>query len=124
MRTLSDVRDGFLLSLWPCLGCAVSRCASWTPPDRILLDRLVPLRFSVLSVNSCYVTSFTASCVRILLRSPGLSSPPLLFTTVLSDMLCRKRYETALLDVLSVSHAATWAASFSVFETLCHGVVC
>ena len=30
---------------------------------------------SVLSVVSCNVTSFTASCVRIFLRSPGLSSP-------------------------------------------------
>ena len=41
-------------SLWPCLECAVSRCASGTLPDRLLLDRLV------LSVASCNVTSFTA----------------------------------------------------------------
>ena len=34
------------LSFWPCLGCAASRCASSTPPDRILLDPLVPLRFT------------------------------------------------------------------------------
>ena len=46
VRTLDDVCDGFLLrllgvSLWPCPGCANSRCASCT-----LLDLHVPLRFS------------------------------------------------------------------------------
>ena len=84
--TLSDVLDDFLLRLlgvslsWPCPGCADSRCASCAPPDRLLLDHLVPLRFSrsslVLSVASCNVTSFTVSCVKILLRSHGLSIPP------------------------------------------------
>ena len=81
-RASSDVLDDFLLrlrgvSLWPCPGCADSQCASCAPPDRLLLDRLVLLRFTrslVLSVGN--VTSFTASCVRIILRSPGLSSPP------------------------------------------------
>ena len=72
MHTLSDVRDGF--SLWPCAGCTVPRCASGTPPDLILLDHLCAFsRSSVLSVASCNVTS---TCVRIFLRSPGLSSPP------------------------------------------------
>ena len=50
-------------SLWPCLECAVSRCASGTLPDRLLLDHLVLLSFTrslVLSVASCNVTSFTA----------------------------------------------------------------
>ena len=84
VHALSDFPDGFLLrlrgvSLRPCPGCADSRCASCAPPDRLLLDHLVPLRFSrssVLSVTSCNVTSFTASCVKIFLRFPGLSSPP------------------------------------------------
>ena len=30
-------------SLWPCLECAVSRCASGTLPDQLLLDHLVSL---------------------------------------------------------------------------------
>ena len=50
-------------SLWPCLGCAVSRCVLGALPDRLVLDRLVLLRFTrslVLSVTSCNVTSFTA----------------------------------------------------------------
>ena len=50
-------------SLWPCLECAVSRCASGTLPDRLLLDHLVLLSFTrslVLSVASCNVASFTA----------------------------------------------------------------
>ena len=50
-------------SLWPCLECAVSRCASGTFPDRLLLDHLVLLSFTrslVLSVASCNVASFTA----------------------------------------------------------------
>ena len=72
MRTLSDVRDGFLPRLpgvsLSGLVLVVQFLASCTPPDRILLDHLVPLRFTrslVLSVASCNVTSFTASCVRI-----------------------------------------------------------
>ena len=58
---LSDVRDGFLLrlpgvSLWPSPGCAVPRCASCIPPDRILLDHLVFLRFfSVLGALCCFL---------------------------------------------------------------------
>ena len=84
VHTLSDVLDDFLLrlrgfSLWPCPGCADSRCASRAPPDQLLLNHLVPLRFSrssVLSVASCNVTSFTASCVSIFLRSPGLFDQP------------------------------------------------
>ena len=53
----------FLASRWSCLECAVSRCASGTLPDRLLLDHLVLLSFTrslVLSVASCNVTSFTA----------------------------------------------------------------
>ena len=81
VQALSDVLDDFFLrlSLWPCPGCADSRCASCAPPDRPLLDHLVPLRVSrssVLSVASCNVTSFTVSCVRILLRSHGWSILP------------------------------------------------
>ena len=54
MHALSDVRDGFLLrlpgvSLWPCAGCAVPRCASCTPPDRICASAL----FSVLGALCC-----------------------------------------------------------------------
>ena len=78
VHTLSDVLDGFLLrirgvSLWPCPGCANSRCASCAPPDRLLLDHLVPPRCSTLLP----VTSHpSVSCVGILLRSHGLSIPP------------------------------------------------
>ena len=69
VHTLSDVLDGFLLrllgaSLWPCPGCADSRCASCAPPDRVLFDHLVLLRFSrclVLSVASCNVADSTTA---------------------------------------------------------------
>ena len=50
-------------SLWRCLECAVSRSASSTLPDRLLLGHLVLLSFTgslALSVASSYVTSFTA----------------------------------------------------------------
>ena len=59
-------------SLWPCLECAVSWSVLGALPDRLLLDRLVLLRFTrslVLSVASCNVKSFTARSREDLLRS-------------------------------------------------------
>ena len=85
-------------------GCADSRWVSCAPPDRLLLDHLVPLRFSrfmVLSVASCDVASFTVLC------SPWLFAP-CVSSTMACLMLSRHPSLSSLTSALicAVLHAS------------------
>ena len=112
-----------MVSLRPCLGCAVPWCASCAPTDRLLLDHLVLLRFSgslVLSVASHNVTSFTASYVRIFIRFPGLKRSPKGATPeIVHSGLLQTAHVSSTMACLMLSRNPSLSVQFFTLALIC-----
>ena len=83
------------LTLWPCLECAVSRCASGTLPDQLLLDHLVSLGPWCFLLRLATLHPSQLARVRIFLRSASSTKDTTLrsvfSSTMTSLMLSRHR---------------------------------
>ena len=99
-------------SLWPCLECAVSRCASGTLPDQLLLDHLVSLAPWCFLLRLATLHPSQLARVRIFLRSAffneGYNFAVHVSSTMTSLML--SRHHSLFLECLPAGSTRRYAS--------------